>query len=221
MLYYIIHQSPLWKGLSNGKRNVRILIIVLCLYIIIRALSYEFKDSNLLFKILDGYFWWFLLADFFGNACNYKLYYGRNIMEELNPLNEDTYDKKTHKYKRPKFKKQSQIKDESCAQNNTSFPLNINSSQNNTSQNNISQNNISQHNTSQHNTSQNNISQNSTQFTNTPPSHNIADNITNQNDPPMYQQENKINNDNYQYSNNDLDEIDVYQSKNIIPAKMS
>ena len=41
---------------------------------------------------------------------NYKLYYGRITMEELNQINDDTYDKKTHKSKRLKFTQLNNLK---------------------------------------------------------------------------------------------------------------
>lgn len=102
MLYYLIHQSPIWYNLPNGKRNVRILFVVIALYIIIHAVSYELKENYFFFKVINGYFLWIVVADIFISSCVYRLYYGRSILKEANAMiNRETelYDEKSHTYK--------------------------------------------------------------------------------------------------------------------------
>lgn len=101
MICYILHQLPIWKKVPNGKRNVRIMILGLVLYILLHALAFEYKDSNLLFKTLNGYFFWFLVADIFACACLYRIYYGRSILRELDVYEKDKYDDQTHTYYQP------------------------------------------------------------------------------------------------------------------------
>jgi hypothetical protein len=101
MLYYLIHQSPIWRGLPDGKRNVRILFVALTLYVFLHALSYEYRTQNTFWKIINGYFIWFMASDLFACACLYKLYYGRTILKELNTRETDYYDEKTHRYNAP------------------------------------------------------------------------------------------------------------------------
>ena len=98
MLCYLLHQTPLWKGLPDGKRNVRIMFLALTFYTFFHAFTYEYKDTNLFCKIWQGYFIWIIAVDIFSCACLYKLYYGRTILKELNPREQDYFDNKTHTY---------------------------------------------------------------------------------------------------------------------------
>lgn len=101
MIYYLIHQSPIWKDLPNGKRNVRILFLTLSLYIFVHAIAWEFKDSNGFFKVINGYFFWFMACDIFVSSCVYRNYYGRSIFGELTAMmsrEKDLYDEGTHQY---------------------------------------------------------------------------------------------------------------------------
>jgi len=84
--------------MPNGKRNVRILFISLIVYIFLHAILFELKDANIFCKIFHGYFIWILLADILLCAILYKSYYGRSILNELNPMEKDYYDEDTHRY---------------------------------------------------------------------------------------------------------------------------
>ncbi len=98
MLYYTIHQSSIWNDLPNGKRNVRILVISLFIYIILHAIVYELRNDFLIAKLIHGYFFYILFVDFFASAILYKTYYGRTVLQELNPYENDKYDEIEHKY---------------------------------------------------------------------------------------------------------------------------
>lgn len=98
MIYYILHQSPLWKGVPDGKRNVRILFLTLTLYLFIHSIAYEMKDKNIFAKVIHGYFVYFLLIDVVICATLYKTYYGRSILKELKPNETDAWDEKNHRY---------------------------------------------------------------------------------------------------------------------------
>jgi len=98
MLGYLLHQSPLWETLPNGKRNVRILFLTLSIYICIHALAFEYRSKSIFCKVIYDYFWWIFLADIFICGCYYKSYYGRSMLKELDPYEKDTYDEKEHRY---------------------------------------------------------------------------------------------------------------------------
>ena len=98
MLYYTIHQSSIWSDLPDGKRNVRILVISLFIYIILHAIVYELRNDFLIAKLIHGYFFYILFVDFFASAILYKTYYGRTVLQELNPYENDKYDEVEHKY---------------------------------------------------------------------------------------------------------------------------
>ena len=98
MLYYLLHQSPLWETLSNGKRNIRILFLTLSIYICIHALAFEYKSKSIICKTIYDYFWWIFLADIFICGCYYKSYYGRSMLKELDQYENDAYDEKEHRY---------------------------------------------------------------------------------------------------------------------------
>jgi len=99
MLYYLLHQSDIWSDIKpDGKRNVRILFLALVLYIFIHALVYELKDKSPMFKILHGYFFYFILIDIFCSCITYRQYYGRSILNELGNNTKHVYDKDRHLY---------------------------------------------------------------------------------------------------------------------------
>ena len=98
MLFYLLYHLPIWKGMTNGKRIARIMLIALVLYILLFAYSFEHKNDNFLFKVISGYFVYFLIADFVVNAVLYKLYYGRSILKEFKSYETDYFDEKKHKY---------------------------------------------------------------------------------------------------------------------------
>jgi hypothetical protein len=100
MLYYVIHQSPLWRDstLTDGQRNIRILFVVIILYFVLHYIAHEYKNKNTLFTFINGYFYYIMIADLFLCACLYKSYYGRNITKELDTYEKDDYDEKKHTY---------------------------------------------------------------------------------------------------------------------------
>ena len=98
MIGYLLHQSPLWTDLPNGKRNVRIVFMALSMYICLHALANGYHGSNFVMRTIRDYFYWILAADIFICACTYKIYYGRTILQELNPYETDKYDESTHTY---------------------------------------------------------------------------------------------------------------------------
>lgn len=104
MLYYLLHQSSIWKNnnkLTDGQRNVRIFMVVVVIYILLRSLLCRYKDTNFLAQTLFDYFYYFIIADIIAAACLYKMYYGRSIVKELNRHETDIYDPKNHKYYPP------------------------------------------------------------------------------------------------------------------------
>lgn len=101
MLYYLIHQSPIWSKLSDGKRNVRILMICLVIYIMLSYFARTYDGENTVLKMFSSTFLYFVLADVFVNAINYKRFYGRSVIHELRNTDEKKehiYDEKNHKY---------------------------------------------------------------------------------------------------------------------------
>ena len=98
MLYYLLHQSPLWYDMEDGKRNVRVLFIALNLYIFGYMILHQLKDTNVFANMLFTNYYLFFLADAFCSAILYKLYYGRTVLSELDPQEEDIFDNETHKY---------------------------------------------------------------------------------------------------------------------------
>lgn len=109
MIYYLIHQSPIWDDLPDGKRNVRILVVALVLYMIMAYVAREYRENNPICKFLYDFSFALPMADLFVNAINYKLYYGRSILHEINDTDikqKHEYDEDTHKYyeKKPTIK---------------------------------------------------------------------------------------------------------------------
>ena len=101
MLYYLIHQSPIWSKLSDGKRNVRILMICLVIYIMLSYFARTYEGENTVLKMFSSTLLYFVLADVFVNAINYKRFYGRSVIHELRDTDEKKrhiYDEKNHKY---------------------------------------------------------------------------------------------------------------------------
>lgn len=98
MIYYTIQQSDIWSNLPNGKRNVRILPIAMCLYLIIQVIAFEFKDKNKFCEIVRRWLPALIFIDIFCSACLYREHYGRSVLKEFDDLNDDIYNEKTHKY---------------------------------------------------------------------------------------------------------------------------
>lgn len=98
MIYYLLHQSPIFNNLSNGKRNVRILFIAMTIYIFLHVFTRENKNNNYLCKIFQGCLPYFIIGDIFLAGVMYKLYYGRSLLNELDLREKDYYDTKTHRY---------------------------------------------------------------------------------------------------------------------------
>ena len=98
MLFYILHQSPLWSNMTDGKRNVRILVVVMILYILLHSFSFENKDKYTMCKIIHGYFAYIVAGDFFAGAISYKIHYNRSILHEASDDDKFIFDEQTHKY---------------------------------------------------------------------------------------------------------------------------
>jgi len=106
MLYYLIHQMPIWTDLPDGKRNVRILVIVMVLYMILSYAAREYSADNIVCKFIWHNLVFLILGDIFVNAITYKLYYGRSIIHEVNDTEikeKHEYDDDTHKYHEKPF----------------------------------------------------------------------------------------------------------------------
>jgi hypothetical protein len=90
----------MWKNnqLTDGQRNVRILFVTLVLYVIVYAISNEYKDKNIFMRIINTYFFYFLAIDIITSACLYRTYYGRSVLNELHHHETDKYDENTHSY---------------------------------------------------------------------------------------------------------------------------
>lgn len=100
MLYYLLHKTSIWDSptISNGQRNVRILFLVLVFYLIIHSITFECQNTLFVCKIIYNYFWWIVAADILLCGCEYKLFYGRSLTNELKTHETDVYDPTTHKY---------------------------------------------------------------------------------------------------------------------------
>lgn len=101
MIFYFIHNLPIWNDIENGKRNVRILMITMVLYMILHFLVNEYADTNTVCCFMKIYFNFILLADIFINAITYKLYYGRSVLYEMSDTDikeKHVYNDETHKY---------------------------------------------------------------------------------------------------------------------------
>ena len=126
MFYYLLHQSSLWKNekLTDGQRNVRILFIALVLYVVIYAISFEYKNKSVIFKIINKYFFIFMAIDVIVSACLYKTYYGRSIFNELRKHETDTYDEKTHQYHDKNMVKTNGLINDAINDNESKNPTN-------------------------------------------------------------------------------------------------
>ena len=100
MFCYLLNRSFLWRNsnLTEGQRNVRILFVGLILYLVLHSIAYSYKETSAIFKFINGYFMFIIIADIILCACLYKMYYGRSIVNELNGHETDHYDEKAHKY---------------------------------------------------------------------------------------------------------------------------
>ena len=125
MLYYLLHKTSLWDkpGISNGQRNVRILFVVLVFYLIMHSITFECQKVSLVCKIIYNYFWWIVAADILLCACEYKLFYGRSLINELKDHETDVFDSTTHKYIKKESSKPA-LEDKS-RENNSGISQNI------------------------------------------------------------------------------------------------
>jgi hypothetical protein len=100
MICYLLLHSSLWDNpsITNGKRNVRILWLGLVFYIILHAFTSECYNFNIGCRLVYSYFWWIIATDILLCACEYRIFYGRTILNELKEHETDVYDEKTHKY---------------------------------------------------------------------------------------------------------------------------
>jgi hypothetical protein len=99
MYFYIVHQinqAIRKKNDTDGAVNTRTLMFGGILYILTSALINNPNSSLYFYK---AYLWYVLLLDICVMATNYKLYYGRSIINELSPYEKDLYDKENHQYK--------------------------------------------------------------------------------------------------------------------------
>lgn len=96
MFFYLLHISPLWKNLENGKRNVRTFLCGIVCYILLHA--YAFSSKNKTIILLRNYIWYMILADCFSMAATYRTFYGRSILKELTLNETDKFDKENHKW---------------------------------------------------------------------------------------------------------------------------
>lgn len=88
MFCYLIHNLPWGNDLQLGKRNVRTFIMGTVCYILLHALLYASKVNftpmvSAIVYTIRRYFWWIVLADAISMSIIYKLYYGRNILNEF------------------------------------------------------------------------------------------------------------------------------------------
>lgn len=83
----------------DGAVNTRTLLLGGIAYILVHALIFTPGSSLYFYR---HYLTYLFLLDCFVMGIEYKLYYGRNIMHELNPYETDEFDEKTHKYHQPK-----------------------------------------------------------------------------------------------------------------------
>ena len=93
---------PVWLDLEPGKRNARIFIFGMCGWVLLYGLIYHFKmKSNFLDWLYYGLIVLFV-ADIAVMGWTYKDYYGRSIMHELDPDDQDNWklNKETHKYEK-------------------------------------------------------------------------------------------------------------------------
>lgn len=100
VLCYLIHKLPIWKSneISNGARNLRVLCVAAIIYIIIQVICYAFKTQSVLHESCYRWFPLVLVADAFLCGIEYKMYYGRSMLHELDSREHDTYDATTHTY---------------------------------------------------------------------------------------------------------------------------
>jgi hypothetical protein len=100
MICYLLVKSPLWEEskISTGQRNVRILFVALLFYFLLHVFARECKETSLSCQIIYDYFWWIIAADILLCGCEYRIYYGRSILNELNRIETDKFDNATHKY---------------------------------------------------------------------------------------------------------------------------
>lgn len=98
--FYLLHQSPYWLNLPDGRRNLRVFMIgVICYVFINIVLEYIRRVHSLMDSVYYG-MRVILIADVCTMAYIYKNHYGRPIFQEFNPDSEEIYDynQDTHHY---------------------------------------------------------------------------------------------------------------------------
>ena len=86
MFFYLIHSSPLWIDLENGKRNVRTFLAGIVCYILLHAFLYSsYGSESQLICTFRNYIWYIILADCAAVATLYRMHYGRSILKEITP----------------------------------------------------------------------------------------------------------------------------------------
>lgn len=97
MFFYIVHELPWGKHLTNGQRNTRTFFIGGALYIMLHAYLFKSDYADRV-KAYREYIYYVLLLDIFTVAIKYKMFYGRSIVKELREYDTDKWDEKKQKY---------------------------------------------------------------------------------------------------------------------------
>lgn len=103
-IFYLLHELTNFNSdIPNGKRNSRIFILGVILYCLIYILIINLWDKNYFSQnICDAIFWAGLilvLSDISIMGYIYRNYYGRNIINEMESVNDEwIWDDLTHKY---------------------------------------------------------------------------------------------------------------------------
>ncbi len=100
MFFYIFHkinQNIKQKDELEGTVNTRTLIMGGICYILMSAFL---STPNNPLNFYRHYLWYFLVLDFCVMAVHYKLYFGRTILKELKPYEDDKYNEEIHRYKK-------------------------------------------------------------------------------------------------------------------------
>jgi methyl-accepting chemotaxis protein len=106
MIFYLLHNFinniEYTKDWYESKKNCFTLIIGGTLYILLYVLlEYLYhKTGNMFLRLLHKFFLGFVIVDAFGMAIMYKLFYGRSIMNELDPYAESEWQFDGERYKR-------------------------------------------------------------------------------------------------------------------------
>jgi hypothetical protein len=124
-IFYLLHHSPFWENLENGKRNCRTFlvgsIIYITLYCVLKNLK-VFGYIDLFYEAFLSFLFYVFIADIASVGWLYKSYYGRSILNELPEDNDKwEFDEMTHTYKRKKI--------DTNNKNTVSTPLNNSSNE--------------------------------------------------------------------------------------------